>query len=288
MPGEMHRLWDAPRPRSLDVICAGEALWSLSAPGGAFFAPWAALGFRPGGGALNAALALRAEGLAVGLATSLADDTFGRALRGKVAAAGVDVAGVMLATARAGLVFVEGGAARQIVPYREEEPAVAVPAEWSAPVLLLSGLSPVVAYGASLCKAARAGRRAGSAVVVDVNARPHLWAGHDPRSIRMLLREADVVRCRAQDLLVLGLDAAALRAVLRPSAVLVVSDAVGGAWAAGPFGEVAEPAPREVSLRPMEALTAAICVELARAKDPGESRADLWARALACGRGRRG
>ncbi|MEO6576004.1 MAG: PfkB family carbohydrate kinase, partial [Polyangiaceae bacterium] len=68
-----------PRARGFDVICAGEALWKLEerdAP----FAIEPTLRLRPGGGAVNAALTLARQGLHVGLATVLGDDSFGRAL----------------------------------------------------------------------------------------------------------------------------------------------------------------------------------------------------------------
>ncbi|MFT3769169.1 MAG: PfkB family carbohydrate kinase [Minicystis sp.] len=271
----------APMARSFDVICAGEALSHLAATGGGIARDAASLRLRPGGGAVNAALALARQGLRVGLATAIGDDSFGRALFDRIAEAGVDVGGVALVP-RAGLVFVQGDAGR-VVCYREEAPPLAVPAAWSARVLLLSGLSPAVAYGATICKAARAARRAGTIVVIDVNARWHLWAGHDPRAIQSVLREADVVRCSAQDLAALGVDAATVRAALRPDAVLVTSNAAGSAWASGPFGEVA-PAPGTAgALRATgsgDVFTAAICAELARAGHPGEARPELWDRAL--------
>ena len=52
---------------TLDVICAGEALRDLAPPGGTL------LRFRPGGGAVNAAVALARSGLRVGLAAALGD-----------------------------------------------------------------------------------------------------------------------------------------------------------------------------------------------------------------------
>lgn len=276
---------EASPARSFDVICAGEALWNVVAPGGDLFTRSASVRFRPGGGALNAALALARSGLRVGLATAIGDDTFGRALFDRVAAAGVDVGGVSsLAPPRTGLVFVEGtGAAREIVSHREEERPIAIPAGWSSQVLLLSGLSPVVSHGAALCKAARAARRAGSIVVIDVNARRLVWGGHDSRATRTVLHEADVVRCSAEDLAVLHMDVATVRAALRKTAVLVASNGAGGAWAAGPFGEVAEAPRKTAALRPLgsgDAFTAAICAELARAGQVGEGRGDFWQRAL--------
>ncbi len=176
------------------------------------------------------------------------------------------------------------GEGRRVLRFRpEDEPPVAVPAAWEARVLLLSGLSPALAYAAELCRAARAARRAGTMVVVDVNARRHAWAGQDPRAIRALLGEADVVRCSRADLAALGVDEAAMRAAARRGAVIVMTGGPGAAWATGPFGELAQ-VPRVVArVCPPgagDAFTAAICAELARAGDPGADRADRWDRAL--------
>jgi sugar/nucleoside kinase (ribokinase family) len=263
--------------RSFDVICAGEALWRLAAGEDA-------LRLRPGGGAVKAAFALARQGLHVGLSTVLADDIMGRALVAKLTARGVDVGGVDLAQRSPGLVLTEGrGGARQVVSYRDDEQPIAIPAGWTSQVLLLSGMSPVVAHAAALCKAARAARRTGGVVVVDVNASWHLWKGRDPRHVRMVLREADVVWCSAEDLVGLNLDVASLKASLRPNAVLVLSDALGRARATGPFGEVVRE-PREKGLIAPpgsgDAFTASICAELARAGHTADHESSLWARAL--------
>jgi sugar/nucleoside kinase (ribokinase family) len=279
MIGERQTTHD-PRPRTFEVICAGAALLNVAERDGSA-AREPALSFRPGGGALSAALALARQGIRVGLASVVADDSSGRALVAKVAASGVDVGGVELASPSSGLVLVRGGA-RQVLSFREEDQPVTVPEGWSSPVLLLSGMSPVVSHGAALCKAARAARRAGTTVVVDVNANWQLWQGRDPRSIRMVLREADVVWCSAQDLFGLNMDVPALRAALRTTAVLVTSDGVGNASASGPFGEVTRSLRRPSTVAPLgegEAFTAAICSELARARKTDEGGA-LWARAL--------
>src|SRR5262249_11453010 len=131
-----------------------------------------------------------------------------------------------------------------------------------------------------LCKAARAGRRAGSIVVVDVRARWHLWAGRDPRAIRSILREADVVRCSTDDLAVLGVDAAFVQASMRKDAVLLTSN--GQLWASGPFGEIARRRPG--SSMPFHStsdpLIVSICAALVRAGVVSEDRAELWERAL--------
>jgi 2-dehydro-3-deoxygluconokinase len=165
----------------------------------------------------------------------------------------------------------------------EEQPPLEVPDGWTAEVLLLSGLSPVVSHAAALCRAARAARRKGSLVLLDFNASLHVWAGRDPRTIRMVLREVDAARCSVADLAVVGLDVETVRRFLRSRAALVVSDAVGGAVARGPFGEVVFTPPEEAPIRPSgsgDAVTAALCTELTRACEVGESPSSRWYRAL--------
>lgn len=263
------------RAQAFDVICAGDALPNIDE--GATF--------RPGGGAIDAALSLAAQGLRVGLATVLADDTSTRVLLEKVAASGIDVGGVERASRASGLVFIRGGA-RQVISSREEEQPISVPATWSSEVLLLSGMSPVVSHAGALCKAARAGRRAGTIVVLDLHARWDLWQGRDPRALRMVVREADVVCCDAQDLLGLRVDLPTLRSSMRRGAVLVSSDGVTHALASGPFGEIAHVWEREATPAPFaegHVFTAAICSELAlaRAAHTDERSGALWKRALA-------
>jgi 2-dehydro-3-deoxygluconokinase len=265
--------------RRFDVICAGEALLKL-----AKLDSRSGAGLRPGGGAVNVAIALARQGLRVGLATVLTDDEFGRTGLERIAAAKVDVGGVALARPRAGFVLVDSsGGARQVPSVAEEEAPFEVPAGWSSRIMVLSGLSPVVSHAAALCKAARGARRDGALVLIDFNASLHVWVGRDPRSIRMVLREVDVARCSYADLAVLGMDVAAVRAALRPTAVLVVSDGTGGALATGPFGEVAL-APRGASALPPngcgDAFTAGVCAELTRPGEPGETASSLWHRAL--------
>jgi 2-dehydro-3-deoxygluconokinase len=270
------------RPKSFDVICAGEALWKLTQRRG----PGSSQPPRvsPGGGPVTVALALASKGLRVGLATVFADDTFGRANAARIAAAGVDVGGVTYARPGRGFVLVDArGGANQVPSDVEEAPPLAVPAEWSSQVLLLSGLSPVVSHAAALCKAARAARREGAFVVIDFNASLHVWAGRDPRTIQMVLREVDAARCSLADLAVLGMHVADVRASLRSGAVLVVSDGSGGTVATGPFGDVAFVPPQVTGHRTTgagDACTAAICAELTRHAEPGESPSARWFRAL--------
>lgn len=273
------------RTSTFDVVCAGEAQWDFAAPRGTSAAMAAAMRFRAGGAAVNAALALAQHGLHVGLAAAIADDALGRSLCAKVAAAGVDIGGVALAPTCAGLVLSpSSGPTQAVVGYQAEAALpVSVPRAWEAQVLLLSGLTPDLAHAAGLCKAARAARRVGAIVVVDINARGRLWSGRDARAIRTAVHEADVVRCSTADLAVLRIDAATVRAAMRRGAVLIVTDGAGPARATGPFGELIRAPQILVTTNPIgagDAFTAAICAELARAGDYHADSAELWARVL--------
>lgn len=225
----------------LDVICAGRSQWSLTAD-----RPMRLLG-----GVIDIAVDLAKRRYRVGLATMLWSDAYGRKIHEKARALGIDTAGI---TFGSGVVLVEattGQLASRV------EPAIEIPPSWSSQVLLLSGLTPVVAHSASACRAARAARKAGSIVVLDVNAQWQLWAGHDPRAMRMLLREADVVHCSSEDMFVLDLDVAGLRRATRTNATLVMSTAKGVAVSSGDGDFIALP-------RTRDAITSSICAELAR------------------------
>ncbi|MBS2020482.1 MAG: carbohydrate kinase family protein [Deltaproteobacteria bacterium] len=264
-----------------DVICAGEAQWKVAMP----TTRVSGMPLRPGGGAVDLALALARERLHVGLATIMSDDDVGRRSLARLRESRVDTGGVKLARPRGGLVLVDAtGAANELTRAPEESTTFEIPESWSSDLLLLSGLSPVTSRAAILCREARRARRRGTLVAIDFNASLHAWAGRDPRTILMVLREVDVARCSVADLAVLGMEIAQVRASLRETAALVVNNAAGAAVATGPFGQVAI-TPKDA--RPVlgsrgagDAFTAAMCTELLRPGDPGESASASWHRAL--------
>lgn len=236
---------DESRPRTFDVICAG-ATFGLT-----------------GGGAVNAGLALARSGHRVAVATS---GTVARPLQVELVARRVELA---LARPESGLLVGES--------------SFSIPEPWSSRLLLLSGVSPSVPYAAAMCRAARAARRKQAMVVLDLNAHWNRWRGHDPRSMRALLREADVVRCSPEDLAMLGSDATALGAMLRPDAVSIVTNALGITAAVGAFGHVMRAPARQRDLRVVgagDAFTAAICAALVAHAERGE---EFWHRALGAG-----
>jgi sugar/nucleoside kinase (ribokinase family) len=274
---------------TFDVICVGEVTWKLAMSERPASGPRAALAhLRPSGGPMNIALQLRSQGLRVGLAAVLPDDTRGRTAYARLAEHGVDISGVTFARARPGLVVVDArGDANELFAALEETPPFELPRGWSSQLLLLSGLSPVVSHAAALCRAARRARRDGSLVLIDFNAALNVWAGRDARTIRMVLREVDVARCSIADLAVLGMERESVRAALRPDATFVVSEPDGRVSATGPFGEVTASRATSSDARRMafragagDALTASLCAALTAKAEKTESAASMWDRVL--------
>ncbi|WP_437753803.1 PfkB family carbohydrate kinase [Sorangium sp. So ce1389] len=243
------------------MVCVGEALWDLIAPDGIPLERAKLLRRVPGGGAVNTATALARLGVPSGLCAALGDDAMGRGLKDEVAAAGVDVSRLALGAARTGLMFVatERGEAR-FLGYRQGELearalATALPARWQARVVHFTGIAPVRGAVGALARAAASARREGCAISVDVNARPRMWPraeraapGPGVRGCFRLFGQADLVKCSAGDLDVLGTTARALRERLRPEATLVVTDGARATRVLGPAGE------RSVAPRPVRPL----------------------------------
>jgi 2-dehydro-3-deoxygluconokinase len=269
----------------LDVLAAGEALWDLAPPRGQTLEAARALRFRPGGGAVNAALALARMGWKVGLAAVVGDDALGEALAARVAAEGVSTALVQRAPPRTGLCFEEQrDRTARFVAYRPpDERAPAIGTSWSARVLLLTGILPSADQAESFGAAAREARRRGALVAADLDARPRFFRGRGAAELPAWLGDADVVKASEEDLAVMDLGEARLRAAMRPSAVLVVTAGPREARALGPFGE-ARRAPAKTlagsALGAGDAFTAGMLDVLLRGPAAG---AALWDRAL--GRG---
>jgi sugar/nucleoside kinase (ribokinase family) len=240
------------RSSPIDVFCVGEALWDFYAPRGIPLERAKLLRRVPGGGAVNTATELSRLGVSSALCAALGDDALGRGLRDEVAARGVDVSGVVLGAARTGILLValERGGGARFLGYRQREAearalAEALPGRWRARVVHFSGVAPVRGTLSALRLALARARREGCAVSVDVNARPRMWpaagrgaaASAAPRAGFRLAREADLVKCSAGDLAVLGVTARALRGEMRPGATLVVTDGARATRVLGPRDE---------------------------------------------------
>lgn len=265
----------------MNVLCVGEALWDLTAKRS--FARARSLEMRPGGAAVNVALALAHEGVRVGLAAVVGEDALGEALIAQVAAAGVATALVERALPRTGLLFAERrreGA--RFVGYRAaDEPAPRAAGDWSARVVLVTGLMPSVEHARGLREVVQTARARGARVMVDVNARPRVWRGRDPAAALGVLALADVVKASEDDLAVLGIAGPeALVGCVRAGATVITTAGAGVARAMGSFGEVTR-APRALGKKPRDTLgagdafAAAVVAELTRGDAEG-----IWDRAL--------
>lgn len=204
-----------------NVLCFGEVLLRLSAPGHELLLQQPRLAVHVGGAEANVAAALAAFGHRSALAGRLPDNALGRAARGELRRLGIDTAPLAASPGRMGLYFYTTGAGQRPSDVLYDRAgsafALAPPAAYDWPALLsgtdllhLSGITPALGAGPALAAldAARAARAAGIRVSFDGNFRPSLWAasGAEPAPIlHALFAEADIAFADNRDIgLVLG------------------------------------------------------------------------------------
>ena len=189
------------------VVCFGELMLRLSPPGDErlFQSPTLRTWF--GGSEANVAAGIAHLGGSSAYVTRLPDNAIGDAAFAALRAEGLDVAGVQRGDGRMGIYFVEPGAELRPmrVVYDRAGSAFATldPASFDWPSLLrgadwlhLSGITPALGDGPAQAAlaAAEAARAADVKVSVDLNYRPALWAGRDPKSIiPELVRDCDLL-----------------------------------------------------------------------------------------------
>ncbi len=208
---------------SARVLCLGEVLLRLSAPGHERLLQSSALTVHVGGAEANVGAALAQLGHRVSMLSVLPTGPLGDAALGELARIGVDVSSVSRVNGRMGLYFFEQGAIRRAseVVYDRAGSAFAQATEaqfdWDqamagADHLHLSGVTPALGPESArlAVSAARAARKHGLRVSVDGNFRAKLWQawGGDAASwLRELFGQADVLFGNHRDLeLVLGGD----------------------------------------------------------------------------------
>jgi 2-dehydro-3-deoxygluconokinase len=209
---------------SAAVICFGELLLRLGAPGRELLLQSPQFEVHVGGAEANVAVALAHLGHAVRMASVLPDNALGAAARGELQRHGVDTSAVLVGPGRMGLYFLATGAGHRPseVLYDRADSAFARAAperfDWersfgSCARLHLSGVTPALGAdaAASALRAARAANAAGLAVSFDGNFRAKLWEawrGDAPRLLRELMAEADLLFADHRDMeVVLGLKA---------------------------------------------------------------------------------
>jgi 2-dehydro-3-deoxygluconokinase len=205
------------------VVCFGELLLRLAAPGHERLLQSPRLDVFVGGAEANVAVGLAGFGHSVAMLTAVADNALGDAAAGELRRAGVDTTRLRRAPGRMGLYFFEQGALQrpsEVLYDRADSAFARVPASaWDWPQMLsgaahlhLSGITP--ALGAQSAEAAlgaaRAARAMGLTVSFDGNYRPKLWqawGGDAPSILRALMAEADGLFANHRDLgLALGRD----------------------------------------------------------------------------------
>jgi 2-dehydro-3-deoxygluconokinase len=207
---------------SAAILCFGELLLRLGAPGRQLLLQTPQFEVHVGGAEANVAVSLAQFGHEARMVSVVPEGPLGAAAVGELRRHGVDTRGVATGPGRMGLYFLVSGAIHRPseVLYDRAQSAFARAAserfDW--PRLLeggvrlhLSGVTPALGpdSAAAALHAARAARAAGLAVSFDGNFRGKLWEawnGDAPGILRTLMAEADLLFADHRDLeVVLGL-----------------------------------------------------------------------------------
>ena len=203
------------------VVCFGELLLRLGAPGRGTLLQTPSLEVHVGGAEANVAVSLARFGHAAHMVGVVADNALGQAATGELRRHGVDISAVQRLPGRMGLYFLTTGAIHrpsQVFYDRagsafaqagggcHDWPALLAGADW----LHVSGVTPALGADAArgTLEAMRAARAAGVRVSFDGNYRPQLWQAWDgdaPALLHGLMAEADVMFASHRDIeVVLG------------------------------------------------------------------------------------
>ena len=224
------------------IVCFGELLLRLSAPGRERLLQTPQLEVHIGGAEANVAVSLARLGHASAMVSTVAANALGEAATGELRRHGVDTAGVRSAEGRMGLYFLSHGALQRPseVLYDRADSAFtrATDYDWDrllvgASWLHLSGVSPALgeATAAATLAAARAARRHGVKVAFDGNFRGKLWqawSGDAPAILRQVFAEADLLLADHRDIAVV------LGTKVQAEGEAAVSEAASHAFAAFP------------------------------------------------------
>ncbi|MFD3454324.1 sugar kinase [Streptomyces sp. NPDC058691] len=229
------------------VVCVGETMAALVPDPLGPLESADRLGVAVAGAESNVALYLADHDVPARWVSAVGDDPFGRRVRERIAAGGVDVSGVRVDPDRpTGLLFKDPGEHATRVHYRRRDSAASAlteallddPALHGAALLHLSGITPALSNScrALVERALRPERP--YPVSFDVNYRPALWSDRATAAdvLRTLADRADIVLVGLDEAQALWgdavTDARSVRALLAGPRVLVVKD---GARAATAF-----------------------------------------------------
>lgn len=204
---------------SARIVCFGELLLRLTAPGRERLLQSPRLDVNVGGAEANVAVALAAFGHDAAVASVVPDNALGEAAVGELRRHRVDTAAIGHGEGRMGLYYLTVGAGHRPseVLYDRAHSAFANAAanhfDWTtllrgATCLHLSGVTPALGAtaAAAAIRAARAGRDAGVLVSFDGNYRSKLWQawnGDSATILREIVAQADTVFADHRDVSVI-------------------------------------------------------------------------------------
>lgn len=209
------------------IVCFGELLMRLTAPGREMLLQSPRLDVTFGGAEANVAVSLARFGWDASVVSTLPDQGIGHACLGELRRQGVDTRSIRLRPGRMGLYFLTVGAMQrpsEIIYDRAGSAfALATPDHYDWPSLLagagwlhIGGITPAVSAEAeaAVIAAAEAAKAAGVKVSFDCNYRAKLWAdrgGDAPAVFARLAACADLMFGNERDIaLILGADFHAL------------------------------------------------------------------------------
>jgi 2-dehydro-3-deoxygluconokinase len=199
----------------MDLVTFGEAMVRLTPPGGAFqrLEQAHSLDAYVGGSELNVAVLAARLGVKSRWVSRLPDNALGRMIGARAREQGVDAHVEWTAEGRAGLYFVELGAAprpssvlydragsaiSRVTPGTIDWAAVFAGARWYH----VSGITPALSEGAATVTAESliAAKKAGLTVSYDLNYRSKLWSAKQARAVQEpLLEHVDVLITTEED-----------------------------------------------------------------------------------------
>lgn len=203
---------------STRVVCFGELLLRLGAPGRQLLLQSPQLDVHIGGAEANVAVSLARFGHEAALISVIPDNPIGTAALAEIRKHGVDTRRVNAAPGRMGLYFLVQGAMQrpsEVIydragsAFASTDPAhydwqqLLIGADW----LHVSGVTPALGDAAakSAIEAVQSARKLGVRVSFDGNFRPKLWQawqGHAPSILRQVMSEADVMFADHRDMAV--------------------------------------------------------------------------------------
>jgi 2-dehydro-3-deoxygluconokinase len=203
------------------IICFGELLLRLAAPGRELLLQSGRLDVHVGGAEANVAVGLARLGHETAMASRVPANALGDAAAGALRRHGVDTAGIATGEGRMGLYFLSPGAGLRPsdIVYDREGSAFALAGsedfDWDgllegASLLHISGITPALGprSAEAVKAAARAAKAKGVAISFDGNYRAQLWSrwNSDPAAIlKALVDQADILFGNHRDIsLLLG------------------------------------------------------------------------------------